>query len=89
MVVNQSDRLWAVETSSPLERRIVNSQPPTHAWAQIGLAIFIEAAALYSLLGVPEKMSIRGLPMWLLGTLLIPFGVWVAVRGIRGLRQRP
>ncbi len=59
----------------------------TAAWAQIGLAVFTEAVAVWALVVVPGGTSPRGLPMWVIGALLVPFGIWVAVRAIKTLRR--
>ncbi|GAB3607538.1 hypothetical protein GCM10027413_29470 [Conyzicola nivalis] len=59
----------------------------TAAWAQIGLAVFTEGMGVWALVADPGGTSARGLPMWLLGGLLVVFGVWVAARAIKTLRR--
>lgn len=58
----------------------------TSASAQIGLGVLMLAFAAWTLIAVPGGTSPRGIPMWILGVLLVPGGIWVIVRTIRSLR---
>ena len=46
------------------------------------------AFATRTLIAVPGGTSPRGIPMWILRALLVPFGIWVIVRAIRSLRTK-
>lgn len=56
------------------------------AWALVGLAIFIELAAVWALGFGRHLVSRRGIPVWVLGVLLVRFSFWLAWRGIKRLR---
>ena len=48
------------------------------AGALIGLAVFVELVAAFGLILGGDAVSRRGIPLWLLGLLLVPFGIWLA-----------
>ena len=58
----------------------------TSASAQIGLGVLMLAFAAWALIAVPGGTSPRGIPMWIIGALLVPGGIWFIVRAIRNLR---
>jgi hypothetical protein len=67
----------------------MSNQAPSRGsgWAMIGLAIFVEFMAVVMLLADHDAVSPRGIPAWLIDVLLVPFGIWAAIRGIRNIRQ--
>jgi hypothetical protein len=58
-----------------------------NAWALLGLAIFVEIMAVLALAVWGAEITRRGIPVWILGVLLVPFGLWLGYRGVKGLRS--